>query len=235
MTHSSWGPGWPNCDSNSIVPLNVDGIQFPGGCRVEIHELLTLLVRETRDNGYQFGTPNDPSYGCWGFNCRCISGTSTPSNHSWGLAVDINAPSNPQRHPLTTDMPDWMPYLWNDYGFRWGGDYSGTPDAMHYEFMGSVQDCEYYTQLARNTGLGSNNVEPEPIIDWRFLEEEGDNMFQLIMFPNGSAFVLVGSYVAYGIQSWDDVLALCAGLKIEITAVSENMANRMLMGRTIYA
>lgn len=158
MAHSSWGPGWPDCQSGNIVDLNVDGTVFPAGVRAEIHELTTRLVRETRNRGYQFGNDDDPSYGCWGFNCRCISGTSTPSNHSWGLAVDINAPSNPYKYPpVVTDMPDWMPDLWNAYGFRWGGDYSsGKVDAMHYEFMGSAQDAANYTELARANRLGES-------------------------------------------------------------------------------
>src|SRR4029077_15917518 len=108
---------------------------------------------------------SDPSYGCWGFSNRAISGNSTPSNHSWGLAVDINAPSNPYTSPLVTDMPNWMPDLWNEYGFRWGGDYSGDQEAMHYEFMGSVNDAAHETNRARDAGIGGGSTTP-PQGDW---------------------------------------------------------------------
>ncbi len=158
MAHSSWGSGWPNCQSSKISSgFVVSGTKFPGGMRHELVDLTSMLVQECKNRGYRFGTSSDPSYGCWGFSCRAISGSNNPSNHSWGLAVDINAPSNPYTSPLVTDMPSWMPDLWNAYGFRWGGDYSGSKDAMHYEYMGSVNDAANDTNRARSDNLGGGN------------------------------------------------------------------------------
>lgn len=174
MAHSSWGPGWPNCQYNKIkTDFIVSGTRFPGGIRFEIVDLTAMLVQETKNRGYRFGTASDPSYGCWGFSCRAISGTNNPSNHSWGLAVDINAPSNPYTSPLKTDMPAWMPDLWNEYGWRWGGDYSGSKDAMHYEFMGSVTDAANQTARARSNGLGGGTP-PQPPKDWFEMATEAD-------------------------------------------------------------
>ena len=173
MAHSSWGSGWPNCQPSKIkTDFVVSGTRFPGGVRFELVDLVTMLVQECKNRGYRFGTASDPSYGCWGYSCRCISGTNTPSNHSWGLAVDINAPSNPYTSPLVTDMPGWMPDLWNKYGFRWGGDYSGSKDAMHYEFMESVQAAADYTAKARQDGLGGGT--PPPTGDWFDMATEAD-------------------------------------------------------------
>lgn len=166
MTHPSWGPGWPNCQSDKIIrDFYVDTkwgrVSFPGGVRREVAELMSRLVKETANRGYRFGVPGNASYGCWGFNCRAIGGTKIPSNHSWGLAIDINAPSNPQSWTLTTDMPSWMPDLWNAYGFRWGGDYvNSKKDPMHYEFIGSTADATMYLLLAQKNRLGENRVLP---------------------------------------------------------------------------
>ena len=168
MAHSSWGSGWPNCQSGKInknfVVKTVQGnVRFPGGIRFEIEDLVRRLVQETAKRGYRFGNPDDPSYGCWGFNCRAISGTNKPSNHSWGLAVDINAPRNPYTSPLRTDMPGWMPDLWNSYGFRWGGDYTtARKDAMHYEFLGSVAEAKSQTAKAVANNLGESGAIPLP-------------------------------------------------------------------------
>lgn len=158
-----WGAGWPDCQGGTIdSDFNVSGTRFPGGVRVELCELVSRLVQECKNRGYRFGVEGDPSYGCWGYNCRSISGSSSPSNHSWGLAVDINAPSNPHKDPpCVTDMPDWMPDLWTQYGFRWGGTYS-RPDAMHYEYMGSPQDLARHTDQARAAGLGDGGAVPVP-------------------------------------------------------------------------
>lgn len=176
MAHSSWGSGWPNCQGSKINSgFVVSGTRFPGGMRNELVDLTSMLVQECKNRGYRFGSSSDPSYGCWGYSCRAISGSNNPSNHSWGLAVDINAPSNPYTSPLVTDMPSWMPDLWNEYGFRWGGDYSGSKDAMHYEFMESVSAAADYTSRARSAGLGGGSVvPPQPPKDWFEMATEAD-------------------------------------------------------------
>ena len=112
--------------------------------RAELAPLVTWLLNETVRKGYK------PRHGeCWGFANRPIRGTQTPSNHSWGLAVDINAPANPMTDRLVTDMPAWMPQLWKSKQFRWGGDYKSRKDAMHYEFMGTPADA---TRLGAEVG-----------------------------------------------------------------------------------
>lgn len=138
-----WGPGWPNCQHGNIVTIvRSDGVRLP--VHREIKVLVALLCDETERRGYNLV----PGW-CWGFACRAIRGSSSPSNHSWGLAVDLNAPTNPMTSPLKTDMPGWMPEMWNSYGFRWGGDYSGRRDAMHYEFLGTPGEAKQMTAKAQ--------------------------------------------------------------------------------------
>lgn len=138
-----WGPGWPNCQSRNIVTVTRrDGLKLP--VHKEIAELIARLCDETETRGYDLR----PGW-CWGFACRSIRGSSSPSNHSWGLAVDLNAPKNPMSSRLITDMPSWMPKLWESYGFRWGGRYRGRKDAMHYEFIGTPADARMFTAKAR--------------------------------------------------------------------------------------
>lgn len=148
-----WGPGWPHdniAKMRAVVWSN--GTYAPAGMRLEVARLVTLLGNETMKRGYRL------HYGwCWGFADRAIAGTKIPSLHSWGLAVDINAPRNPREDPVHTDMPGWMPNLWNRYGFRWGGDYQHTtPDPMHYEFMGTPAEALAMTDKA------SADFEPPP-------------------------------------------------------------------------
>lgn len=57
------------------------------------------------------------------------------SVHSWGLAVDINAATNPLAAELTTDMPDAFVQAFKDQGFVWGGDWNHLKDAMHYQLV----------------------------------------------------------------------------------------------------
>lgn len=60
----------------------------------------------------------------------------TPSNHSFGTALDINSDFNPQgRKPPAVgqrgSVRELVP-IFEKHGFRWGGQFS-TPDGMHFE------------------------------------------------------------------------------------------------------
>lgn len=86
------------------------------------------------------GHPNDD----WSYADRPVRGGSSTSNHASGTAVDANA----TQHPLGTS-----PYanfsnkqISNIHGLlhrarrviRWGGDYSGRKDPMHFEINASA-------------------------------------------------------------------------------------------------
>jgi D-alanyl-D-alanine carboxypeptidase-like protein len=144
-----WGPGWPNPQSNRWVPLRVRDVDFPGGVREEIRGLCIVLLEESESRGWVRLRPG----WCWGAANRAIkssdgSATNTPSNHSWGLAIDINAPENVYGSSHWA-IPTAMARLWNRYGFRWGGDYPHTKDPMHFEFMGKPTDVRALTRKAK--------------------------------------------------------------------------------------
>src|SRR5688500_1265797 len=76
--------------------------------------------------------------GIWGYAERTIRGSSTTlSNHASGTAIDLNAP----RHPLgvrgtfsaaqVRTIHDIVAFTGG--AVRWGGDYTGRPDDMHFE------------------------------------------------------------------------------------------------------
>jgi D-alanyl-D-alanine carboxypeptidase-like protein len=174
-----WGSGWPECDRSRWIELDVlslkgrvvklpahkvrsqkgtlvfdEDVDFPGSVREEIRELLSLLLQVSERRQHINLQPG----WCWGAGCRAIKRpdgtlTDTPSNHSWGLAVDINAPENVFGGSTHT-IPEAMARLWNTYGFRWGGDYPATKDWMHFEFMGTPTDAKAMTEKARRELAG---------------------------------------------------------------------------------
>jgi len=73
----------------------------------------------------------DPSQ-CGANNCRKIGGTNSPSNHSGGLAKDINWRQNPFKKGARYTMPEWVWKMWEWLGFYWGGRYH---DYMHIEYL----------------------------------------------------------------------------------------------------
>jgi hypothetical protein len=160
MADPSWGPGWPTNNSAKMVTVvtGAGGLRLP--VRREIGPLVAGLVSDLeRSRGKPFRA--DWS---WGYANRAIAGTSTPSNHSWGLAVDLDAPENPylavdmhrSPHPLRktfpggrvlrSTMPDDVEAIATRWGFGWGGRYPTKPDPMHFEFMKAVGDAGTLTK-----------------------------------------------------------------------------------------
>lgn len=69
-----------------------------------------------------------------GYNPRYVRGSTTKwSNHAYGAAIDINAEQNGfgTGHG---NMPQPVIDAFKRQGARWGGDYKGRTDPMHYEF-----------------------------------------------------------------------------------------------------
>jgi D-alanyl-D-alanine carboxypeptidase len=148
-----WGAGWPTDRREDMVELRVDDVDFPGGVHEGVHDLMEILLAESVSRGYvRLRNP-----GCWGYAPRFIKNppslqpplyTTTPSNHSWGLAIDVNAPAN-CFGCVTHSIPTKMGKFWTEYGFRWGGDYTTTKDWMHFEYMGTPAEAKQATLRAR--------------------------------------------------------------------------------------
>ncbi|QBR92818.1 M15 family metallopeptidase [Nocardioides euryhalodurans] len=61
---------------------------------------------------------------------RFIAGSTTLSNHSFGLALDLNVPGN--QRGTVGEMDRGVVAAFKRWGFAWGGDWSYT-DPMHFE------------------------------------------------------------------------------------------------------
>lgn len=150
-----WGSGWPSCSGaqGDLVTIEANEPNGKVTARVTVRKrlarLVNLLLDESERRGYDLHADQ-----CGGYNCRPIGGTRTPSNHSWGVAVDLNWRLNPMRRPKTTNIPGWMVAMFKRHGFAWGGDYSGTPDTMHFEFMGTPSQADEMTALALRELVG---------------------------------------------------------------------------------
>jgi hypothetical protein len=67
---------------------------------------------------------------------RRISPDGALSLHAWGLAVDLNASSNPFGGRSRQDPR--LVRTMQRHGFSWGGDWPTRPDPMHFEFRGRM-------------------------------------------------------------------------------------------------
>ena len=87
---------------------------------------LTDALVNIRDRGFQGEVKTWD--GC--FNVRKKRGAQSPSLHSWGLAIDINAAWN--GFGKTPTMSPGLVKCFTDAGFDWGGTWS-KPDGMHFQ------------------------------------------------------------------------------------------------------
>lgn len=138
--------GWRANDSSVTSTRNVPGSTVrlrvrngaPGDLLLEIASEFDRYV-ENID-----GTADD-----WGYAERTIRGSSTTlSNHASGTAIDLNA----TRHPLGTSptanfssdqINTIHSILRRAQGMvRWGGDYSGRKDPMHFELADGCTEAQ---------------------------------------------------------------------------------------------
>lgn len=144
---NGWGPGWPDCQFEKQVVVAKAGI-FSMSVRNEIAELVAILLQATEEIHRYDVKPRQT--GC--FDCRAVRGSTTvPSNHSWGLAVDINWNSNPRGEPFRCDLPPAVVPMWWQCGFFWGGWYKKAKvDPMHFEYIHRPRDVAAHLQIAKN-------------------------------------------------------------------------------------
>lgn len=69
---------------------------------------------------------------------RAMRGSSALSHHSYGIAIDIDPVHNPMTNKLITTLPDWYIKCWKQAGFCWGGDWTSSKDAMHFEVIKKI-------------------------------------------------------------------------------------------------
>lgn len=73
------------------------------------------------------------------YNPRKVRGSSTKwSNHAFGAAIDINAEENGFNAKSTIPLP--VIAAFKRQGARWGGDYRGRKDPMHFEFCRNADE-----------------------------------------------------------------------------------------------
>lgn len=128
--------GWPASADRAeidVQPFAVDSVSFPGGVRAgSVAAVLGHVARE-------FHARVEPltEGWCWGHNYRPVPGSSVVSNHGSGTAIDVNAPRHPLGESGTFSAPQKRAIraILKQVGgvVRWGGDYTGRKDEMHFE------------------------------------------------------------------------------------------------------
>lgn len=93
--------------------------------------------------------------GVWGYAERPIRGSSDVlSNHASGTALDLNAPAHPLGRRGTFPELDVRAIraitAFCGGTVRWGGDYTGRPDEMHFEIVAGADAVHRIADKIRN-------------------------------------------------------------------------------------
>ena len=147
-----WGQGWPRNRSSEMAT-----VRTRHGQTVQVHREIAPIVQflfdEIERRGYLIHKPGQIKDD-WGYANRPIRGRNVASNHSWGLAFDIDAtqyPMGTRRNP-----PRWIVDLIEAYGFEWGGRWSRS-DPMHFEWKGSLTEARFLV-----ASLAASHVVKQP-------------------------------------------------------------------------
>lgn len=130
---------WTNENIVSIqIPALAGKVGSPSGGIIRVHKKAAPQFAAAFEAIESLGLSNRIISFAGAFYPRFIRGsTKTLSNHSFGSAIDINAPENwlnqkPARIGAKGCLLELVP-IFNAFGFFWGGHYQSRLDGMHFE------------------------------------------------------------------------------------------------------
>lgn len=156
----------PNPVTLGIQTFVVNGVAFGGG--VKGGAVHTVLHHVAAQVAARVEAP-DTSLGCYGYAYRMnVNNSNAWSNHASGTAIDFNASSHgngstassswsfaqiAEIHKILAEVKNAV---------RWGGDYSSTPDSMHFEINVSPATLATVAATLPATGGGGSGGDTGP-------------------------------------------------------------------------
>lgn len=146
--------GWPvvakaACDQGPFL-----GVTFPNGILAGD----VAVIARWQMGRYEATVEPLIKGACWGWYVKPIEGTATASNHSSATAWDINATKYPMgdaasEHMSAAKINACKAIVAASGGvLRWGGTYSGRPDPMHWEIVGTPAEAHTFANKIRVGG-----------------------------------------------------------------------------------
>jgi hypothetical protein len=147
--------GWPVATRDDMFNGEVLGVKFPNGFLkgdVEVIFKWLIVALDTTVESIIDGS-------CWGWFVKVIEGGTSISNHASGTAIDYNASKHPMGVHNTYSAGDreriHAILNWLEGVVRWGGDYAGRPDDMHFEIHGTRAQVKRVADKIRSTQMAT--------------------------------------------------------------------------------
>lgn len=143
------------------APVTAHSFPVPGGVlplrNDDTGRLLAWVATQFHNNVERLVWP-----GNWGYAYRNIRGATGLSNHASGTAIDLNAPKHPLGKAGTFNSAQRAAIraILNacEGAVRWGGDYSGRKDEMHFEINANYATVQRV--LRKLTSAPANGAKP---------------------------------------------------------------------------
>lgn len=137
--------GWYASPTLPTRPLVIAGEPFTPGVldNDDVHTVFEYLATQLHERVEPIVRSDWHQADDWGFYYRSTTGDpSTLSCHSSGTAIDYNATRHPYGVAASRNFSEeQIAEIRKICAFigvvRWGGDYRGNPDAMHFEIIGN--------------------------------------------------------------------------------------------------
>src|SRR5699024_393486 len=95
----------------------------------------------------------------WGWAYRPVRGATVVSEHAAGTAIDLNAPKHPlgRQGTFTRTQVNRIQQILKDLdgAVRWGGNYAGRKDEMHFELQGGVKKLAAVAKKIKGSSTGT--------------------------------------------------------------------------------
>lgn len=151
--------GYSACDSSVIAKYTVPGSSVTINLRKGDVSVVLLDFASWYHKNIEPLHQNDTG----GYNCRGIEGGTSLSNHASGTAEDLrwnDHPRGKRNAGFSSAEVDKINAKLKEYGgvIRWGNNYNGTPDAMHFEINAGPAAVKKQADRIR----AKNNPKPTP-------------------------------------------------------------------------
>lgn len=138
-SYNGWLASKNPADFGGLENLVVAGEPFSPGVRAgDVRDVLGYVAEQMHRRVEAVYAPGYHEADDWGYSYRAnVNNPTQLSNHSSGTAIDYNATRHPngKRGTFSSSQVNTIHAILDEVErcVRWGGDYTGTPDEMHFE------------------------------------------------------------------------------------------------------
>jgi hypothetical protein len=176
--------GWLASDNKAaigITDFTPYGVKFPNGVKGgDVATVLGWVAHQFHNTVEKMDAGE-----CWGYYYKQIQGSKTLSNHASGTAIDFNAPNHSMGKSGTFNARQRAAIraiLHACEGVvRWGGDYNGRKDEMHFEIVGNAAAVKRVASKFRATQAPSSV--PQLEVDGELGEKTIERWQQIMKTP----------------------------------------------------